>query len=107
MGTLITVKPVLHVDNEGKLIPLRNVRGRKKSLQALVENMARTMGSFENENKEIFISHGDCLEDAEYVAKLVEERFGPKTFYFSHVGAAIGAHSGPGTVALFYLGDER
>ena len=107
LGTLINVKPVLHVDNEGKLIPLKNVRGRKKSLQALVENMAQTIHGFEDENKEIFISHGDCIEDAEYVAKLVEERFGPKTFYFSYVGAVIGAHSGPGTVALFYLGSER
>ncbi len=107
LGTLINVKPVLHVDNEGKLIPLRNVRGRKKSLQALVENMAQTITGFEEENEEIFISHGDCIEDARYVAKLVEERFGPKTFYFSYVGAVIGAHSGPGTVALFYLGCER
>lgn len=107
LGTLINVKPVLHVDNEGRLIPLRNVRGRKKSLQALVENMAQTIKGFEKENDEIFISHGDCIEDAKYVAKLVEERFGPKTFYFSHVGAVIGAHSGPGTVALFYLGCER
>ena len=107
LGTLINVKPVLHVDDEGKLIPLRNVRGRKKSLQALVENMAQTIKGFEDDNEEIFISHGDCFEDAKYVAKLVEERFGPKTFYFSHVGAVIGAHSGPGTVALFYLGCKR
>ena len=107
LGTLINVKPVLHVDDEGKLIPLRNVRGRKKSLQALVENMAQTIKGFEDDNEEIFISHGDCIEDAKYVAKLVEEQFGPKTFYFSHVGAVIGAHSGPGTVALFYLGCKR
>ncbi|MCI8549217.1 MAG: DegV family protein [Lachnospiraceae bacterium] len=107
LGTLINVKPVLHVDDEGKLIPLRNVRGRKKSLQALVENMAQTIKGFEDDNEEIFISHGDCIEDAKYVAKLVEEQFGPKRFYFSHVGAVIGAHSGPGTVALFYLGCKR
>ncbi|MCI8465773.1 MAG: DegV family protein [Lachnospiraceae bacterium] len=107
LGTLINVKPVLHVDDEGKLIPLRNVRGRKKSLQALVENMSQTIQGFEKDNDEIFISHGDCLEDAKYVAKLIEEQFGPKKFYYSHVGAVIGAHSGPGTVALFYLGCKR
>lgn len=107
LGTIINVKPVLHVDKEGKLISLRNVRGRKKALQALVENMEQTIKGFEKENQDIFISHGDCIEDAKYVAKLVEEKFGPKNFYFSYVGAVIGAHSGPGTVALFYLGSER
>ena len=107
LGTLINVKPVLHVDDEGKLVSLYNVRGRKKSLQALVTNMEKTIGGFEDDNEDIFISHGDCIEDAQYVAKLVEEKFGPKNFYYSYVSAVIGAHSGPGTMALFYLGNKR
>lgn len=107
LGTLINVKPVLHVDDEGKLISLYNVRGRKKSLQALVNNMEKAIAGYEDDNEDIFISHGDCIEDAQYVAKLIEERFGPKNFYYSYVGAVIGAHSGPGTMALFHFGNKR
>ena len=107
LGTMINVKPVLHVDDEGKLISLYNVRGRKKSLQALVTNMEKTIGGFENENDDIFISHGDCMDDVLYLEKLIEEKFGKKNFYVNYVGAVIGAHSGPGTMALFYLGNKR
>lgn len=107
LGTMINVKPVLHVDDEGKLISLYNVRGRKKSLQALVSNMEKTIGGFENENDDIFISHGDCMDDVLYLEKLIEEKFGKKNFYVNYVGAVIGAHSGPGTMALFYLGNKR
>ena len=107
LGTMINVKPVLHVDDEGKLISLYNVRGRKKSLQALVSNMEKTIGGFENENDDIFISHGDCMDDVLYLEKLIEEKFGKKNFDVNYVGAVIGAHSGPGTMALFYLGNKR
>ena len=107
LGTMINVKPVLHVDDEGKLISLYNVRGRKKSLQALVSNMEKTIGGFENENDDIFISHGDCMDDVLYLEKLIEEKFGKKNFYVNYVGAVIGAHSGPGPMALFYLGNKR
>ena len=69
--------------------------------------MEQKIGSYRDKNDIIFISHGDCLDDAKYVAKQVEERFGYKEFLFNDVGATIGAHSGPGTVALFFLGDER
>ena len=107
LGTLINVKPVLHVDNEGKLVSLYNVRGRKKAIQALMNNMEKTMGEFKDKNDDIFISHGDCMDDVLYLEKLIEERFGKKNFYCNYVGAVIGAHSGPGTLALFYLGSER
>lgn len=106
-GTMVNIKPVLHVDNEGKLINIDKVRGRKKSLNDLVNKMEQKIGSYRDKNDIIFISHGDCLEEAQYVAKQVEERFGYKNFLFNDVGATIGAHSGPGTVALFFLGDER
>ncbi len=106
-GTLIQVKPILHVNDEGKLIPIGKVRGRKKSLMALVDNMERTIGSYRDKNDIVFISHGDALEEAEYVAGLVKERFGIENFLIHPVSPTIGAHSGPGTIALFYMGDRR
>lgn len=107
VGTVINIKPILHVDNEGHLIPLTKVRGRKKSLTALVDSMEKQIGSWRDKNDIIFISHGDCLEDAQYVADLIKERFGYETFLINYVGPTIGAHTGPGVVALFYMGDYR
>lgn len=105
LGTLINVKPVLHVDNEGHLIPLSNVRGRKKSLSSLVENMAERIGDYKNDI--VFISHGDCEDDAKLVADMIREKFGIDSFMFNCISPTIGAHSGPGTIALFHLGTER
>ena len=107
LGTMIGIKPVLHVDEEGKLVPLSKVRGRKQSIQALVDKMEQNIGSWKNEKQPIFISHGDCMEDAQYLAKLVKERFGYEEFLINDVGPTIGAHSGPGTLALFFLGETR
>lgn len=106
-GTIIQIKPILHVSDEGKLIPIGKARGRKKSLTALVDNMQRTMGSYRDKNDIVFISHGDAPEDAEYVANLVKERFGIEKFLINPVSPTIGAHSGPGTIALFYMGEKR
>ncbi len=105
IGTLINVKPVLHVDNEGRLVPLHNVRGRKKSLIALVDNMGAQLEGFDNDC--IFISHGDSLEDAQFVGNLVRERYGISEIMYHYVSPTIGAHSGPGTIALFYMGKVR
>ena len=107
LGTLANIKPMLHVDNEGRLIPLSKVRGRKKSINTLVSMMEERIGSYREENDEIFISHGDCLEDAEYLKKLIEEKFGIQSFLIDYVGPTIGAHSGPGTLALFFMGEKR
>ncbi len=107
VGTLAGIKPILHVDDEGHLIPLRNVRGRKKSLLALVDDMEKKMGNYRKDNDIVFISHGDCLEDADIVKNEVRKRFGIDAFLVNYVGPTIGAHSGPGTVALFFLGDAR
>lgn len=107
IGTLINVKPVLHVNNEGRLIPLNNVRGRKKALIALVDQMEERVKDYPQNNDIIFISHGDCEEDAQFVADVIKERFGIKNFLINYVSPTIGAHSGPGTVALFFLGKER
>ena len=106
-GTVLNIKPVLHVDDEGKLIPLEKVRGRKKSLLRLVEMMGEQMGSFKDKNDIVFISHGDCIEDAEFVRDEVKARFGVEKFMINHIGPVIGAHAGPGTIALFFMGDRR
>ena len=105
-GTMLNIKPVMHVDDEGHLIPLEKVRGRKKSLKALVDHMEQTAMS-PVADQTVFITHGDCLEDAEYVADLVRERFGVSDVLINWVDPVIGAHSGPGTMALFFLASER
>lgn len=107
IGTLINVKPVLHVDNEGRLIPLNNVRGRKKALISLVDQMEHRLKDYQGTNDIVFISHGDCKEEAEFVADQIKERFGIHDFLINFVSPTIGSHSGPGTVALFFLGKER
>lgn len=107
VGTLAGIKPLLHVDEEGHLTAVGKARGRKKSLQALVDMMEKQVGSWRDQNDCIFISHGDCAEDADYVRQLVQERFGVKDFLINEIGPTIGAHSGPGTVALFFMGDAR
>lgn len=109
LGTMISIKPKLHVDDEGHLILIGKVRGRKKSLSTLVDYMGEKMGSWVEENRDdyVFISHGDALEDAEYVRDLIQERFGFRNFLINHIGPTIGAHSGPGTIALFFMGESR
>lgn len=109
VGSVINVKPILHVDNEGHLIPLSKVRGRKKSLITLVDNMEKQIGSYIDENKRdgVFIGHGDTLDDAQFVADLIKERFGIETFLIHYVGPVIGAHTGPGIMALFFMGEVR
>lgn len=106
LGTMLSIKPVMHVDDEGHLIPLEKVRGRKKSLKALVDHMEQTATS-PVADQTVFISHGDCIEDAKYVADLVRERFGVTDILINYVDPVIGAHSGPGTLALFFLGTHR
>ena len=104
-GTMLGIKPLLHVDDAGRLIPTGKVRGRRNSLLGLVEGMARQM---DPEKCDRFaISHGDCIDDAQFVADEVCRRFGLKDYTISYVGPVIGAHSGPGTIALFFLGRER
>lgn len=104
VGTLLGIKPVLHVDNEGHLINVSKVRGRKASLDALVAKMKET--AREPIDQMVYISHGDCLEDAKYVAEEVK-KLGVSEVRINFIGPVIGAHSGPGTIALFFLGKER
>ncbi|MEG1516702.1 MAG: DegV family protein, partial [Clostridia bacterium] len=105
LGTMLSIKPVMHVDNEGHLINMTKARGRKASMVALVDNMEKA--AIDPANQMVFLSHGDCLEDAQKVADMVKERMGVKEVILNNVGPVIGAHSGPGTLALFFLGTER
>jgi len=105
VGTMLGVKPVLHVDNEGKLVAVGKVRGRRKSLEALVDEMEKTCTN--PTEQLVCISHGDCVEDAQHVERLVRERLKVKDVQINYVDPVIGAHSGPGTVALFFMGVQR
>ena len=104
-GTMLSVKPVLHVDKEGRLIPMEKCRGRKASLLALVDHMEKT--AVEPERYPVFISHGDCREDAEFVAEEVRGRLGVREVYIHYVGPVIGSHTGAGVMTLFFVGRER
>lgn len=105
VGSALGIKPVLHVDNEGHLINVSKARGRKNSILALVDRMEAS--AIEPQKQTVFISHGDCLADAEFLAAEVRKRFGINDITINFVGPVIGAHSGPGTLALFFLGTER
>ena len=105
LGSAIGIKPILKLDDTGNLVPIAKVRGRKQSIQALVDKMEQT--AIDLRDQTVFISHGDCLEDAQLVAQLVKDRFGVEHVYMNYVGPVIGAHAGPGVLALFYVGVER
>ena len=107
VGTMLSIKPVMHVDDEGRLIKVGTARGRNASLKALVDHMEET--AIDPSAQTVFISHGDCLEDVNKVVEDVKRRFGipNERFVINNVGPVIGAHSGPGTVALFFLGSKR
>ncbi len=104
-GTILQIKPVMHVDNDGKLINVEKAKGRRNSIKRLAEIMQET--AIEPEKQTIFISHGDCLEDAEYLASIVKEKMNVQNIIINHVGPVIGTHSGPGTLALFFIGKQR
>ena len=103
LGTALNVKPVLHVDNEGHLIKMIQTHGRKKSIRKMAEKLGETI----LEDTPIFISHGDCPEDAQLLAKIIREEYGREVELITLIGSVIGAHAGPGTLALFFRGSER
>ena len=104
-GTMLAIKPVLHVDDEGRLVPVSKARGRKASLLALVDEMEKT--AIDPGRQTIFISHGDCEDDVNFVADEIRRRFGTKEIHINYVGPVIGSHTGAGVVALFFLGSKR
>lgn len=105
LGTIIKIKPIIHVNDEGRLVVIGKERGRKKALQTLVERMEEKSQGFENDI--VMITHGDALEDAEYVKGLVQEKFGITNVMINPIGTVIGSHTGPGVIALFYMGNRN
>ncbi len=105
IGTALNIKPVLHVDDEGHLVAMEKVRGRKKSIQALFDHMADTV--INPKDQVVFISHGDAYDDANYLADLIKNELHVKDVFISNIGPVIGTHSGPGTIALFFYGSKR
>lgn len=106
VGSLINVKPILHVDEEGLLKSLENVRGRKKSLSRILDMMEEATSNYHGSNDIAFLSHGDCEEDAKFIATEIEKRFGIKTM-INILGQTIGTHTGPNLIALFFMGTKR
>lgn len=105
IGSALSIKPVLHVDDNGKLVSVGKARGRKQSLNALVSKFEET--AINPNDQVVFISHGDCIEDAEYVADKIREKFNVKDIVLNYIDPVIGAHSGPGTLAIFFIGTKR
>ena len=103
LGTALNVKPVLHVDNEGHLIKMTQVHGRKKSIRTMAAKLGETILP----DSPIFISHGDCIEDAEMLRDILKNEYGKEVTLITYIGSVIGAHAGPGTLALFFLGTQR
>ena len=105
VGSMLQIKPIMHVDNEGHLVKTGTARGRRGSLDALCAKMKESV--LDRPDQTVFIGHGDCLEDAEYLAGKIKAELGINVSLIDYVGPVIGAHSGPGTLALFFLGKER
>lgn len=105
IGTMLKIKPVLHVDDEGHLIPIAKAMGRKKSISALVEHMKELQ--ILDRDDPIFISHGDCEEDVQYLVSLLQAAFGARKIFINQIGSVIGTHSGAGTLAVFFRGKRR
>lgn len=105
LGTLVQIKPIIHMDNYGKLQVIGKERGRKKSLNKIVDMAVEQSKGWDNDI--IMITHGDCLEDAEYVAKVVREKMGIDNILINNIGTVIGSHTGPGVVAVFCMGNQR
>ena len=105
VGTMLGIKPIIHVNNEGKLIPVGKARGRKAGVESLLKTMEEKF--VKEDNDVVYICHADCLEDAQQTAKQIKQRFGVKEVYINYIGAVIGSHTGCGTMAVFFLGDKR
>ena len=105
LGSMLQIKPILHVDNEGHLINMDKVRGRRASLEALFQRMQNS--AINPRDQVVFISHGDCIDDARYLGEMIKKKLKVEEVIYNHVGPVIGAHAGPGVVALFFIGKER
>lgn len=105
LGTMLKIKPVLHMDDAGHLINRFKARGRKAAIDALADKVGEL--GIPGVNDTIFICHGDCMEDAQYLETQLKEKYGTKKVFIYYTGAVIASHSGPGTLAVFFLGEHR
>ena len=105
VGTMLNIKPIIHVNDEGKLINVAKVRGRKTAIDYLANKLGELGEGYDNET--CFVVHGDCEEDAQTLAAMVKEKYGVKHVHIGYLGPVIGAHTGPGVLALFFLGQHR
>ena len=105
VGTILGIKPLLHMDNDGKLVSYGKTRGRRNSINELIDRMGETGTDLENQT--VFVAHADCIEDAEYAASEIKARYNVKSVTINYIDQVIGSHSGPGTLAIFYIGTER
>ncbi len=105
VGTMLSIKPVMHMDNEGHLVAVGKARGRKAALCQLLDTMGELGEGLEGQTT--FICHSDCMDDAQYVASQMKERFGVAQVNINWIGPVIGAHTGPGTIGIFFWGRER
>ena len=105
VGTMLNIKPVLHVDNEGHLVSMVKARGRKAAINTLVSKLTELGEGWDN--RTVFICHADCLADAEALAAQVKTKCGVEDAFIGNLGAVIGSHAGPGTLALFFMGKEK
>jgi DegV family protein with EDD domain len=105
IGTLLDIKPIIYVDDEGRLIPISKAKGRKKSIKTLAEELDKRIVNPEEQT--IFIAHGDCIEDAKFLERLILEKHKVKNIIINHIGPTIGAHTGPGVVTVFFIGEKR
>lgn len=105
VGTILNIKPVLHVDDEGRLVPTEKVKGRKASIRRMYALMEQTVDKAACDT--VFISHSDCEADAQSLAAMVREGLGIENIHIFYIGPTIGSHTGPGTLALFFMSKER
>ena len=105
VGTMLNIKPVLHVDNEGHLVSMVKARGRKAAINTLVSKLQELGGDWDNST--VFICHADCIDDAQRLAEIVKEKCGVQETFIGNLGAVIGSHAGTGTLALFFKGNEK
>ena len=102
VGTMLNIKPIIHVSDEGKLVSVAKARGRKAAIEYITKKVADA-----TDKDMVFVGHGDCPEDAEICAKILKEKYGVKNVHIGYVGAVIGAHTGPGVLVTFFLGEKR
>ena len=107
IGGMINIKPILYVNEEGKLVPLTTARGRKKSLNVIFNDMLESMGKYRDEEDTICIAHGDAPEDVNYLADLIREKLPHKKIVINYISPSIGSHSGPGAIGLCFMGEKR